>query len=215
MILWGATGQAKVLRDCMAYGGLRLIALFDRDTSLTSPFDDVALVGDQQAFESWLDDRGESSSLGFLVAIGGNRGVDRIERQAFLEGHGLRPLIARHRTTFIADSAQIGPGSQVLAPASVGVDVAVGRACVINTGAIVEHDCRLADGVHIAPGARLAGEVQVGTASMIGMGAIVIPRVRIGSHAVIGAGAVVLNDVADGTTVVGNPARPLGNVRHE
>lgn len=215
MILWGAAGHAKVLRECMADSGLRLIALFDRDTSLTSPFGDVALVGDQHSFESWLDDRRGPDSLGFLVAIGGDRGFDRIERQEYLQGHGLTPLVARHRTAFIADTAQIGPGSQVLAHASVGVDATIGRACIINTGAVVDHDCRLADGVHIAPGARLTGEVVVGTGSMIGAGAVVIPRVRIGSHAVVGAGAVVVGDVADGTTVVGNPAKPLSERRHE
>lgn len=214
MIFWGATGHAKVLRECMADSGLRLVALFDRDTSLASPFGDVPLVGDQHSFESWMDERGGPDSLGFLVAIGGDRGDDRIERQGYLEGLGLRPLVARHRSAFVADTARIGAGSQVLAHASVGVDVVIGRACIINTGAIVDHDCRLADGVHIAPGARLTGEVEVGTGSMIGAGAVVIPRVRVGSHAVIGAGAVVLGDVANGTTVVGNPARPLDDKPH-
>ena len=215
MILWGATGHAKVLRECMADSGLRLVALFDRDTSVGSPFSDVPLVGDQHSFESWLDDRGGPDALGFLVAIGGDRGVDRIERQGYLEGLGLKPLMARHRSAFIADTARIGLGSQVLAQASVGVDATIGRACIINTGAIVDHDCRLADGVHIAPGARLTGEVEVGTVAMIGAGAVVLPRVRVGSRAVIGAGAVVVGDVAPGTTVVGNPAKPLSERRHE
>lgn len=215
MIFWGATGHAKVLRECMADSGPRLVALFDRDTTLTSPFGDIALVGDQHSFESWLDDRGGPDSLGFLVAIGGDRGVDRIERQQYLEGRGLRPLVARHRTAFIADTARIGAGSQVLAHASVCVDATIGRACIINTGAIVDHDCRLGDGVHVAPGAHLAGGVKVGSGSMIGVGAVVIPRVRVGSHAVIGAGAVVLGDVAGGTTVVGNPAKQLDERHHE
>lgn len=215
MVFWGATGQAKVLRECMADRGIRLAALFDRDTSLFSPFTDVPLIGDEDAFESWLDDRGGPASLGFLVAIGGDCGVDRIERQEFLQAQGLAPLVARHRTAFIADSARIGAGSQVLANAAVCVDAEIGRACIINTGAIVDHDCRLADGVHVAPGARLTGGVEVGSGAMIGAGAVVIPRVRVGAHAIIGAGAVVLGDVADGTTVVGNPAKPLSDSQHE
>lgn len=45
----------------------------------------------------------------------------------------------------------------------------------------------------------------------IGANAVVIGPVRIGRGAVVGAGAVVVKDVAPGTTVVGNPARPLAD----
>jgi acetyltransferase-like isoleucine patch superfamily enzyme len=46
----------------------------------------------------------------------------------------------------------------------------------------------------------------------VGTGAVILPGVTIGAGAIVGAGAVVTKDVPDGTTVVGNPARPL--VRH-
>ncbi len=42
----------------------------------------------------------------------------------------------------------------------------------------------------------------------IGSGATVLGGVRIGRNATVGAGAVVTQDVAPGTTVAGNPARP-------
>jgi acetyltransferase-like isoleucine patch superfamily enzyme len=43
----------------------------------------------------------------------------------------------------------------------------------------------------------------------VGTGAIILPGVTIGAGATVGAGAVVTKDVADGETVVGNPARPI------
>ena len=43
----------------------------------------------------------------------------------------------------------------------------------------------------------------------IGAGAIVIGERQIGDGATIGAGAVVVADVAAGTVVVGNPAKPI------
>lgn len=45
----------------------------------------------------------------------------------------------------------------------------------------------------------------------IGSGATILCGVTIGEDAMVGAGAVVTSDVAGGTTVVGNPARPLPN----
>ncbi len=41
----------------------------------------------------------------------------------------------------------------------------------------------------------------------IGTGAIILPGLTIGIEAIVGAGAVVTDDVPDGATVVGNPAR--------
>ena len=45
----------------------------------------------------------------------------------------------------------------------------------------------------------------------IGSGATILCGVTVGERAIVGAGAVVTRDVADGATVVGNPARQIGN----
>jgi acetyltransferase EpsM len=55
----------------------------------------------------------------------------------------------------------------------------------------------------------LAGGVVCREGAFVGLGAVVIQGRTVGRHAVVGAGAVVVRDVADGTTVVGNPARPV------
>jgi serine acetyltransferase len=85
----------------------------------------------------------------------------------------------------------------------------IGVGAILNTGCSVDHDAQLADGVHICPGARLAGEVQVGSRSWIGIGASVIQQVRIGSDVTVGAGAAVVRNLPDGVTAVGVPARVL------
>jgi len=93
------------------------------------------------------------------------------------------------------------PGACINADAHIGVGV------IVNTGAVVEHDCVLGEFAHLAPNATLGGWVQVGDQAMVGLGAAVLPGVRIGARAVVGAGSVVLVDVPAGATVVGNPAR--------
>ena len=46
--------------------------------------------------------------------------------------------------------------------AYVGSEAHVGFGTIINTGAIVSHDCTLGDYANLSPGAILAGEVTVG-----------------------------------------------------
>jgi len=213
MIFWGATGQAKVLRECMKHSGLKIAALFDNNENLGSQFPDVPLYFGKKGFEDWIQNN-DSSQVGFLVAIGGDRGKERVEIQEFLESQRLIPMIAQHPTAFVADNVKISGGSQILAHASVCVEAIIGRGCIINTGAIVDHECHLEDGVHICPGAHLAGCVNVGRYSTIGTGAVILPRTNIGEGVIVGAGAVVLEDVPQYTVVVGNPARVLRKVKN-
>lgn len=205
ILFWGATGQSKVLRELLG-DTARVVAVVDR-RAVDPPFPDVPLLVGDAAFESWLSAR--TSPTHFLVAIGGEHGRDRVAIQRALVERGLAPHIAVHRTAFVASNAVIGEGSQILAQAAVCADARLGDACIVNTAASVDHECVLGDGVHVAPGARLAGLVSVDSYSMIGTGAIVLPRLHIGEGAIVGAGAVVTRDVAPGSVVAGNPARPL------
>lgn len=205
IIFWGATGQAKVLRECLRNTNLTLAAMFDNNPETKPPFPNVPLYYGRVEFESWIANR--SSPTGYLVAIGGNRGKDRLELHAYLDSFGLTPMTAIHPTAFVAPDAQIGAGSQILAQTAVCVEVRMGTSCIINTGATVDHECWLGDGVHIAPGAHLAGCVEIGDMAMIGTGAVVLPHIKIGHGAVVGAGAVVIDDVPPMSVVVGNPAR--------
>jgi acetyltransferase-like isoleucine patch superfamily enzyme len=97
----------------------------------------------------------------------------------------------------------------VFAQAAVQALASIGVGSILNTGCSVDHDAQLAGGVHICPGAHLAGEVQVGSRSWIGIGASVIQQVRIGADVTVGAGAAVVCDLPDGVTAVGVPARVL------
>lgn len=113
----------------------------------------------------------------------------------------------------VSPDTKIEYGSIVVAGAVVNIGATIGLGGIINIESSVDHDCVLGNGVHICPGARLAGDVHVGDRSWIDIGAAVRQGIQIGSDVVVGAGAAVVNDVPDELTVVGVPARPLA-VRH-
>lgn len=118
------------------------------------------------------------------------------------------PVLIHPRAT-VSPHAQLDAGTVVLAGAVVNIGAVLGLGCIVNTGATVDHDCRLQDGVHVCPGVHLAGGVAVGTETWFGIGAAARQGIRIGARVVVGAGAVCLDDVDDGVTVTGVPAREL------
>jgi len=86
---------------------------------------------------------------------------------------------------------------------------------IVNTGAIVEHDCELGDHVHMATASRLCSTVKVGDLAHIGAGATILQCLSLGEGSVVGIGSAVIKDVTPWTTVVGSPAREIASNHHQ
>jgi sugar O-acyltransferase (sialic acid O-acetyltransferase NeuD family) len=208
VILWGGTGQAKVVRPIIERSGARVVAVFDDTLGLAAPFPDVPLHIGWTGFNDWIKHE-EPTALGFCIAIGNPHGRARVALGEKLKAAGLRPVSVIHPSACIEDSASIGEGCQIHAGAIVGAEARIGRQCIINTKASIDHECELEDGVEIGPGATLCGLVQAKINAWVCAGATVLPRRIIHADAVVGAGALVRKDVPQGTTVVGVPAKPI------
>jgi len=208
VILWGAVGQAKLIREVVEINGGRIVAVFDDNPKLSSPFEGVPIFHGWKAFLQWTDNQ-DKSALGFCIGLN-SQGQARVDLHQKLKKLGLKPLTLIHPSATIARDAVIGEGSQVMAGVVIGPEAKIGRQCIINTRASVDHDCVLEDGAEISPGATLCGLITVGANAWVAAGATVLPLVKIGPGAIVGAGAVVNKAVPPNTTVVGVPAKPLG-----
>ncbi|MES2887541.1 MAG: NeuD/PglB/VioB family sugar acetyltransferase [Pseudomonadota bacterium] len=204
--LWGSAGHAKVLSALIARRGGQVVALFD-NRELLSALPGVPLHRGEAGFAQWVAQQDAPHDIHALVAIGGDRGRDRLALQALMQRHGLHIGTLVHPQASVCDSATLGAGTQILAGACVAAEARLGLATIVNHGAVVDHECVLGDGVHIAPNATLCGCIELGDHVMVGAGAVVLPRVRLGADCVVGAGAVVTKSWPAGSVLVGNPAR--------
>jgi sugar O-acyltransferase (sialic acid O-acetyltransferase NeuD family) len=205
ILFWGATGQAIVLHEFLCTREHRLIALVDRDPGLVPPFPGVPLFRDLDGLVAFLGST--PLSPGFVVAVAGALGAERIALSEVLRAQGLRPVRAIHPSAWIARDAEVGMGLQAMAGSRIGARASLADWVIVNTGASIDHECRIGSGAHLAPGVILCGCVEVGECAMVGAGAIVLPRVRIGANAIVGAGSVVVRDIPEGVVAFGNPAR--------
>lgn len=204
MLVWGCTGQFRVLRPLLQAWDLYL---FDQDALVQGSWPSSYIEHSMDIMLAWVS---RNPGAMFTLAMGGVRGKERCELAELLVSKHLEaapPLY--HPRAWIAASAKAERGCQILGMAAISEYVVIGAQTIVNTSASVDHDCVLGNGVHVMPGATLAGQVIVEDFASIGSGAVVLPRVRIGKSAIVGAGAVVVEDVPEGITVVGVPAKAM------
>lgn len=157
------------------------------------------------SFDQLADLKSEEKSISIAVA-------DPIVREMLARkcrDAGLKFLDVYARNIVSMDDVKIGEGAIVSPFSCFTSNIRIGSHFHCNLYSYVEHDCIIGDFVTFAPGVRCNGNVKIGDYAYVGSGAMIKQGINIGKSAIIGMGAVVTQDVADNTTVVGNPARPI------
>ena len=212
-IIWGATGQAKVLYDILVTEGVEVLHVFDNNPCIVSPFAgipfSIGVDGLISFIETLRDQHLRPSDIDCIAAIGGKNGESRESITLLMEARGFKGRSLIHESVIISSSAIIGKNVQLLAGSIIGPSSCIEDYVIINSGANVDHDCIVRKGSHLAPNATLAGEVIVGENVLIGSNATILPRICIANNAIVGAGAVVTKKVDTSAVVVGNPAEAL------
>ena len=210
VVVYGAGGHGKVVGDVILAAGMQLIGFVD-DQALRGHC--VLQNGTERSYSvlgdgTWL--RSQSGNFADVALAIGNNKIRSIVADRLLES-GFELACLAHPSSSISRFARLGPGCVVMALAAINPNADVGTGTIINTGAVVEHDVAIGEFAHVSPNASLAGGAQLGARSHLGTGAVVLPGVIVGCDCVVGAGAVVNRNVADGSVVVGVPARKIRN----
>jgi len=146
------------------------------------------------------------------VAIADSLLREKLVKKSFADG--VEQFAIRASNSVIMDNVSLGGGS-ILSPfVTLTSDISIGQSFHANIYSYVAHDCVIGDYVTFAPGVKCNGNVVVEDHAYIGTGAIIKQGqpgnpIVIGRGATVGMGAVVTKSVAEGVTVIGNPAKPL------
>lgn len=200
MILMGYSGHGLVVADTALSAGRNIVGYCEALPKTHNPHQLEYLSTEEEAYAN-------GNNATYFIGVGDNRIRKRIDTKLRPIASGEKAIF--HPKSFLSPDVQVGTLSLICLGASVQVAVIIGRAVIINTGAIVDHECQLADYVHIAPGATLAGNVHVGEGALIGAGAVVLPGLSIGAWSTLGAGAVLTKNLPEGEIWAGNPARRI------
>jgi sugar O-acyltransferase (sialic acid O-acetyltransferase NeuD family) len=125
----------------------------------------------------------------------------RLYQDAVKLGFQLPVLVSA--TAYISPHATIEAGTIVMHGAIVNAGARIGKNCIINSRALVEHDTTVEDHCHISTGTILNGNVRIGTGSFVGSGSVIKEGVSVGKICTIGMGLSVRHNLTDGTLCLG------------
>lgn len=201
VIIIGAGGHAVSVAETVLAGGHRIRA-FVSESPETDDLLGVPVVAPDTQPE-------QDPSTHVVLAIGDNSQRERAwKRYVGIVGEARLPAFI-HPSAHVSALANIAPGTVILQGAIVGSGAQVGYACLINTGAILDHESALEDYASLAPGAVTGGRVRIGTRSAISIGATLTHGVSVGPDTVIGAASLVTRDVPGNVVAYGIPARVI------
>lgn len=195
IVIIGAGGHGKVVANIAKLNDYKEILFLD-----DSGTKDANIVGTTEDIVNYKD-------YDFIVAIGNNQIRKKFTDNLFEQSFKVVNLI--HPTAVIDETVMIGLGSVVMANAVINAYAKLGKGCIVNTSATVDHDDVIEDYVHICPGVHIAGTTTIGYEAWIGIGASVINNVSIAPKCMIGAGTVVVRDIVESGTYVGITARRI------
>ena len=208
LLIIGSGSQARYVIDTINENGIYKIAGIvdiEQVSNAGKIVNGVKIV----CFWANISDHFSNTDAQVIVAFGNNGKKREIVGALKAKGFKFAQSISNHAHispfTKIGEGCIINPATTIMPNAKLGCHV------IVHSHSVIEHDNIIEDYVNIGPGVSFGGSVHVKEGAYIYTGAIIIPKIIIGKEAIVGAGAVVIRNVANGDTVVGNPAKSVVN----
>ena len=135
LIIIGASGHGKVVADiAIKMNKWQSIAFLDDDESIKTSMglEVIGKTADAFIYKNEAD---------FFVAIGSNTTREKIQEKLIEQGLNVASLI--HPSAVIGTDVEIGIGVAVMAGVVINSSTRIGKGCIINTSASLDHEMLL------------------------------------------------------------------------
>jgi sugar O-acyltransferase (sialic acid O-acetyltransferase NeuD family) len=143
----------------------------------------------------------------FIIAIGIPHPKRKATETLLAKGAIFETVV--HPSVVRGSNVQVARGAVVCPGVILSSDCQVGEFAGINMHATLSHDVKVGAFSQLSSYCDLTGAVEVGEGVFLGSHSSVLPSLKVGDGAIVGAGAVCTEDVSEGSTVVGVPAKVI------
>lgn len=205
-IIIGAGNYSNVLYNYILAQNepVRIVGFVDDNQALHgTEIMGVPVLGGIKMLETLRD-----KAQGVFCPIGNNKYRVKFLKYARSLGYELPNFI--HQSSVVGPNTNLGHGNYVMPGTVVMPNATLSDYVMLSMCISVGHDTFFEEGVFVANGCNIGGNIHFRKDTFVGMGATIISGVKmIGEKCVIGAGAVIIKDVPDFSTVVGNPGKVI------
>ncbi|RBA29127.1 NeuD/PglB/VioB family sugar acetyltransferase [Flavobacterium tibetense] len=187
IVLIGGGGHCLSVIDVVEQQGkYNILGILDSNPNVKTLLGYPVLGGDELIPEM------ASQGVFFLITVGQIKSVELRKKIAnILDKNNAQLAKVISPLSYVSKHAKIKDGTIIMHHALVNAMAKVGKHCIINSKADIEHGVVIEDFCHISTAAVVNGDAKVGKETFIGSNAVLAQSIEVKSNSVIGAGTFV------------------------
>ena len=206
IILIGGGGHCKACIDVIeTENKFRIIGIVDKREKVGAKVLGYKVFASDEDLPSLI-----KKYQNFLITVGQMKSPKkRRDLFTWLKKFNLKLPVIISPYAHISKHSEIDQGTIILHGVHVNAGVRIGKNCIINTSAVIEHDSWIEDHCHISTASIINGECHIAEGTFVGSNSVIRNNIAITKNTIIGAGSVVVKSINKSGIYTGNPGRRL------
>ena len=206
MVIIGGGGHAKVVASLLIKSELYTLLGYVDKHNKGLLLDHYYLGTDDNLSEILEKHPNYNAAIG-IGSVGVNKHREDVLNLLKKKGFKCPSIVSPNAV--INKAVHIGEATVICDGAVIQSGVTIGKGVILNTLSGVDHDTKIGDFTHIAPGAIVCGGCRIEDHVFVGVGASIIQGIKVVTESIIGAGATVVSDIDEPGLFGGVPARKI------